>query len=291
MKKVFIHIGTEKTGSTTLQHFLESNEANLVRHQFSFLCDQDKGYFFRSPDGRMAGHFPVAACFSKTCPEYLPETHFKPRDALFDDLLADIERTAGHVVLSAEHFSSRLRSANDIRYLKEALSAYDTHVVVYVRPQYEMLTSSYNTGVQCGRRDPFFYSEDVRADPYFNHYALVKLWSGVFEPGKIIVRNFNSLIQRDIRKDFLTIIGIDHQYGFSFESNKNESLNAKHIELIRQANQHIPVFEECSSSVEWQLYCRARGKLAEISGLEGPEDFGNPVARRYDPDQRTVQRR
>jgi hypothetical protein len=270
MKRLFIHIGTEKTGTTTLQHFLAKNEGNLRHNQFSFLCDPGKSYFFESQDGKMVGHFPVAACFSTTCPEYLPENRYLPRETLFSDLLGDMRRADSAIILSAEHFSSRIRDARDLEYLRDSFAEFDVSIVIYVRPQYEMLTSSYNTGVITGRRAPFSYDANIQANPYFNHYETVKLWSSVFGRNKIIVKNFNALLDGDIRKDFLSLIGIENYRNFDFDGNRNLSLNAKHVELIRKANDHLPVFQECSNPQQWELACRARNALSKISGLRGP---------------------
>ena len=36
--KAFLHIGTEKTGTTTIQHFFAHNRSNLLRDDFLYPC-------------------------------------------------------------------------------------------------------------------------------------------------------------------------------------------------------------------------------------------------------------
>ena len=72
-KKVFLHIGTEKTGSTSLQFFLLNNERLLNTLGFSYYCNDEKPYF------ESHGHFPLAACFSPDTTDYCSEEKHRQR--------------------------------------------------------------------------------------------------------------------------------------------------------------------------------------------------------------------
>ncbi|CAB3776438.1 hypothetical protein LMG28688_00232 [Paraburkholderia caffeinitolerans] len=271
MKKIIIHIGSEKCGSTSLQNFFFENELALVQHGFSYFCDPEKSYFYVSRDGHQKGHFPVVASLCAQKPDYLIEDKVASYAKVLGDLIADARISDKHIILSAEHFSSRLRALESLEILRDALNDFDVKIVLYVRPQHEMLVSSYNAGVRAGRRSSFGFDEGIKFDPYFNYYELVKPWADVFGRERIVIRDWLQLKYGDVRKDFvLSVLNLESTHGFVFGKNNNKSLNVPHLEAIRLMNHHLPMFDECKSGEEWDRTSAARRIVSDVEGLSGP---------------------
>jgi hypothetical protein len=98
VRQAYLHIGMEKTGTKALQVFLKTNEAVLQEKGFSYLCDDDSPYF------QEVGHFPVAACFSPQCPEYVLPDKFRPAGEVLGTLRRDVAACDKDVILSCEHY-------------------------------------------------------------------------------------------------------------------------------------------------------------------------------------------
>lgn len=250
MKNLFLHIGTEKTGSTTLQNFLAVNEELLNLHNFTYCCDPEKSYYIQAdPIINFGAHFPLAACFSTDCPDYIWESKFKASDIVLDELKKDLEDESKNVIISAEYFSSRVRSIEDIFKLKTALASHNVKVVVYIRPQYDLFCAAYNTSIITGRRDKFTISEANLNNEYFNYALLIEPWEKVFGTQNIIIRDYKQLVNNDIRYDFTKIIGIESQSEFYYGDNQNVSLDTKKIEAVRLINHYLPLFGTVSQEI------------------------------------------
>src|SRR6056297_1845859 len=100
MKKAYIHIGLEKTGTTSLQIFLRHNSDALEKNNLVYLGDESKPYVHG------IGHFPIVACFYDKCPDFVPlHKHRAPFEVLIA-LSEDAAHTDRDIILSCEHFSS-----------------------------------------------------------------------------------------------------------------------------------------------------------------------------------------
>lgn len=235
MKDVYIHIGFEKTGTTTLQTFFKDNEALLQKAGFSYLCDNSKPYF----EG--IGHFPIAGCFHSERPKFISEHKFRPSSEVLDALRKDIEQCQKHVILSCEHFSSRLHNLKYLKVIRASLPGRNVRIICYLRRQDDMALAAFSTMILSGHIDPFSISEVIKptAD-YFNYNKICSLWASVFGTDNVIVREFDreSLKDADIRYDFLNLLNIDPG-GFRFGEDKNISLDATQLEALRVVNKHL----------------------------------------------------
>ena len=237
MKHVYLHIGLEKTGTTSLQVFLRANEAALRANGYSYLGDDTRPYSDR------LGHFPIAASFSSKCPEYIRPAKFRPATEVLGELRSDVEQCPWHVVLSCEHFSSRLKDASALRLIRDALPNRSIKVVCYLRRQDDLALAAYSTAIKTGRRQPFDVSQVTPKSWYFNFDKILSLWAEVFGPENIVVREYNraQFAGGDVRHDFLTLLGIDPA-GFQFLPDKNISMDAIQVDALRLVNSHLPTF-------------------------------------------------
>ena len=239
MKHVYLHIGLEKTGTKSLQVFLAANESALRAKGYSYLCDDVKPYF------QEVGHFPVAACFSSECPDFVLPSKFRPAAEVLGELRRDVGLCDKHVILSCEHFSSRLRDVSALQAIREALPNRSAKVICYLRRQDEFALAAYSTAVLSGRRRPFRVDQVTAKHRYYNFQETLELWGSVFGRESILVREFDRkrFVDGDVRRDFLGLLGIDDA-GFCFGGDENVSLDAQQVEALRQINFHLPRFDE-----------------------------------------------
>ena len=240
MNRIFLHIGLEKTGTTALQVFLRDNEERLRDAGFTYLCDNARSYFDTT------AHFPLAACFSRECPDFVAAEKFRSADEVLGELGADIRASQQDVILSCEQLSSRLISSDEVRRLRDAMAGRPVTVVCYIRRQDDLALATYTTSVRHGRRTPFSVGEVHPVDRRYDFLAILDLWSSVFSRESIIVRRFdrNHLAGADICRDFAGLLGIAVGESFSFPGDLNVSLDSKQVEMLRMTNQFLSTFDE-----------------------------------------------
>jgi hypothetical protein len=178
-----IHIGTEKTGTTSFQDFMKKHHSNFLR--LGLLYPEKLG----KNNHRMLATYSVPFEASKA---YLRKIGiFKVEDfkIFCSTTEAQLRRQVHdscdvqYCVISSEHFHSRVQELEQIRRIKRLFDELFERVEIYVhlRPQIDVMTSLASTAAR-GRgivRKNFF--ERTNADsPYFNYNLLVSRWEEVF---------------------------------------------------------------------------------------------------------------
>jgi len=131
MRRCFIHIGTHKTGTTSLQHALHANRRKL--DALSYLYPRS---------GRLAiareGHHNIAWELSR-------DRRFRRRFGTVDKLLTEIAATPHDVVLSSEDFGSSVYHAEEFASFVTRLKRLmlDITLIVYFRNQIDYAKSLY----------------------------------------------------------------------------------------------------------------------------------------------------
>lgn len=248
MKRIILHIGTEKTGTSTTQSFFHKN-ANKLR---------DHGILYpKTLYGADAPSHIGLAVYAKERKNGVGDMHGKVgisdvseiapfREVLKAKLYAEANAHDFNVmVLSSEHLTSRLTLPLELDRLKTLLEPLGrVEIVLYLRPQEELLASSYSTNVRLGSTDKFSeYIQKAMYADYYNYKALCNLWAGVFGKENVRVRIFSkaSFQEGDLLADFIQTAGlpIDLQ-NYVRPPNENASLGLLHLEFIRQLNFYLP---------------------------------------------------
>src|SRR5437588_5600820 len=150
MPNLHLHIGCEKTGTTSIQKFLRANRELLAR----------AGILFPRAPGEENQMGLAVAAQSEFGP--LRRKIFKLRswpevDAFREKLGRGLEQELTgsafrRAIMSGEHCSSRLVSPAEVEWLRDFLRQFfdDITVVVYIRRQDEFLLSTYSTDIKGG---------------------------------------------------------------------------------------------------------------------------------------------
>ena len=152
---LYLHIGTEKTGTSSVQNFFAANRELLAR----------KGVLYpESPGAR--NHIGLAAAaqdLSGMGPlrKLLGLKDRAEVELYRRKLAAGLEaeyrsRAFKTVVMSGEHCSSRLVDDEEVQWLKDMLSPHfeKIKIVIYLRRQDDYLLSIYSTSVKSGAKFP-----------------------------------------------------------------------------------------------------------------------------------------
>ena len=283
MKKcAYLHIGTEKTGTTTLQQFLFVNRDNL--HKVNYFIPNSVG----ARNNRKIVSYAVS---DDRWDDYLDEQgvhtleqkqHF--RDEFLKEFHEEMQKRLGkedNILLSSEHFSSRLQSVEEIQKIKELLSTYcdDFKIIIYLRDQRDMMPSTYSTILKCGYNATFDEIADKFLEGksyYYDYAAILHNWIKVFGKDALIVRLFdkNHLIKSDLLSDFLTQIDLAEMDDLFVTENvhKNESINHVGQMLLRISNKYIHRFSSTGkvnrdfAQVNRIIYDNAKGKGQTLTG-------------------------
>ena len=233
-----LHIGTEKTGSTAIQHFLHNNW-DIFKNQGVHICRS-----VGSPNNRS---LPAAFLSEKKLDDFLRRLNHKNleerrrwRQRVLKDFLAEVsraEKKSGTFVVSSEHLQSKLMSLDEVRELQLFLQPlFDSiSVVCYLRRQDQLAMSRYSEVLRAGH---VFQSpipvvggrKNGKLPPYYDFEALLNRWSDAFGEEHIKPRIYSreELLGGDVIHDFIHTLGLQLPESVQLECGEtNAALSAE----------------------------------------------------------------
>lgn len=241
--KLTLHIGTEKTGTTSIQAALATDRARLADRRILF------PKLFGSPNQM---ELSVAAVVGEANDEVsLIELNRQGcgreeyRRRLIDQIACEIAAGSySRIVVSNEHCHSRLNSPAQIRRLVAMfpVALEDVSVVVYLRRQDRLAVSLYSTILKLGGTAQLFPPAPAAALPlYYDFETLLALYAGVVDASRLIVRLYEpaQLYEGDVVRDFYraTQLGIEP----SATLRANESLSRAQAAFLQSFNKRFPI--------------------------------------------------
>lgn len=234
MRKLFIHIGTPKTGSTAIQLFLKENNEILKKfhliYPIDFVKEELRGGYYKS-GGNIVDI--VNGPFSD-------EEKAEQIKALADKYTEDI-------ILSCEVISNRIAHDGNglIEKIKEICCEYDVIIIMYVRPQIDYYESFYSEHVKYWKitdsiSEFWGSSQSWERNPRIMDYKyILQEILKVIPPNncKVQVYEKTSWYQSNICLDFLRLIGITDFESFHTKNQLvNTSIDPITLEMKRIIN-------------------------------------------------------
>jgi len=278
MKKAYLHIGVEKTGTTTIQSFMAKNRIAL--HQEGFLYPLAPG---------KENHVGLTILAADTPRQWSDLLRFVQLAAgadvrayskeMLQEFEDEVSKSSCHtLILSNEHLSTRIRSAKSIMLLRDTLLGFAdvVDVIVYLRRQDEAALSDYSTRVKSGYTKRFALERNHLIK--YNYADLLDRWSAVFGQEHILVRLFerDAFECGDLISDFLHVIRYPDGASLRRVPLLNVSLDVECLEYLRRVNQYLPAFgdgrrnKERGNIVE-ELTAIGTGEKPRISSEEADE--------------------
>jgi hypothetical protein len=231
MKRLFLHIGFPKTGSTSLQKNLGLNSASLAAQGICYPYAPEGSY------GQRWAHAPLVAAMPNQVLDWLAPRKRAKLDQAYDEMFAAFDQSGcPTLVISSEGYGGIEVGKKKLLWLKEKFSDFDTTIIAYIRRQDAYLLSTYQESVKGGSSAPFDF-ESLKNSKRLNFARRLAPWRDVFGQDRVVVRPFLPSVwpEGELLFDFLPLIGAGRD-GIQLADPENEGLDYRTVEILRQLN-------------------------------------------------------
>lgn len=235
---IYLHIGTTKTGTTSIQSFLAANRAAV----------QDRGLLYPVVSGRgEIKHSKLTTYCADFNPNNLQRYHYRmgitTEESIeafrqmfrkrFVDTLKDWPRD---ILLSQETLYRRVQRPSEFERLTDLLAPVsdDLRMIVYIRRQDEFCLSLYSESVKTGNVRPFRWPDADQSKIYY-YGPMIDRWAELLGKDKVTVRLYGKPYFADVIDDFCSIVGLDTA-GLERPPRVNSSLTPTALEWLRRMN-------------------------------------------------------
>ena len=242
--ELILHIGYNKTGTTSIQKFCHKNREILLK---------EFGIYYPNTYGFEAHHI-YSCALSKYFPSWVPkELRVSPPDSLFLNIKAELETIKPQkVLMSSEFFISIPHKLNKV---VEYLTTDEIKIILYIRRQDKIIESMYTQGVKSFEPNnfPIFLISSIDVDLDFYRYIKTledSFRNSVNKEFKIDIRIFFKDMYKDwdIIDDFCNAIGIKKSVFQEREIKENISFYPTSTEALKRLKKRyevpIEIFEK-----------------------------------------------
>ena len=252
-----LHIGTEKTGTTSIQEFLKKNMVRL----------RENGVYI--PQSPMVGYgnhrwIPLIANNDDFSDEFAIIQNFKSlkdrkesinkkRKELIDEC-RNAAASCKTLIFTSEHLQSRLRRIEEIQRLKKLVEelASSIRILIYIRDPLKSAVSLLSTAIKGGGSWVGLPSPQQKSiENLCYHAQIIRRWQKCFPDAEIIVRRFErSFLEKgDVVIDFCSqVIDEFSEDDYEFLKRSNETLSLSGMALLRKLNLEYPKFIDNKSN-------------------------------------------
>jgi hypothetical protein len=259
-RSLILHIGTMKTGSTTIQFLLRHNRAALL----------ERGICYPSSVGSH-NHQMLAIMFSslKGLHESYDDRIWGGRDpatvmdetrAAFRAEMAALPAHVTRVIISSERFSQLVRETADLQALHALLAPlfHDITILIYLRRQDGHFASNYSQTLRKGivRRPSMSRWNEDRGTAY-DYLKLLEPWAAVFGEAAIKPRVFERDTDKswDVVRDFVEAAGTGPLPAPpDLPSFRNPSMNLSGQRLLREIGRILKDNDETKAFARTALW-------------------------------------
>lgn len=247
MMKALIHIGMPKSGTSSIQAFLQQNRERI----------SDQGLLYRRFEAGLGSQFEFAvialsACGAEIQPQFerkilglntlAAQQDYSVRYAAFLDATLAEEAAHSCFVGSSEHIYAWLNSVEQIAALDQFLCARfsDVRYLLYLRNQQDHVLSSYSEAIRRGHSHSL--DQHLERQGLVNHALRVDRWIKGVGRERLSLRIYapDRLRNGDLLSDFCHQAGIVDT-GLQRPGRENAALSAEEIRVRRVLNRLLPL--------------------------------------------------
>lgn len=232
-----LHIGSGKTGTSSIQHFLKQNRTRLARS--GTLVPREPGEdrhvqlgLYIKSDEVLESRLSWKRLGFSSPAEFRRD--FRRR------LVSEIEESGLSRVLMSDEglYASSEPALGRLRELVDEI-ARSLRLVVYLRRQDDFACSRYQQSVKTGCVQPLSEWLQEEKDWFYDYARLLERLDRILAPTELVVRRFerDRFVDGSLSQDFLVAAGVEsHQEELTQVQNRNESLDAESVEFLRLLN-------------------------------------------------------
>jgi hypothetical protein len=261
----YLHVGLQKTGTTSIQQFLFENNELLQEH----------GLYYPHSLGKI-NHSYIAACAQG--PNKIDDIRLslgvkgpadieQLRDQTLRNLDNELQQIPSNVkclVMSNEHIHGRITAKHEVRRLRDFVGSFchSTKVIIYLRRQDRLAVSLYSTRFRAGSTElkPVF---STLATEFYDYKKILDQFSEEFGADNIIIRIFDKseLRNHDLFEDFCEILGLSIDSRYRRPAILNQPLVPEAIRFFAELNKHIPRFADGKANPDFSYILNAMDSL------------------------------
>lgn len=268
--RLILHIGWEKTGSTSIQKYLNLNREKLAN--LGIAVEPRIGTWEQQE---------IAASFYTQLDDFWLDPRFAGLDLeaereILKSKLAEFVQSLKEdstVILSSEHFSSRIALSEELEELSEFISKYfeELVIVVYLRDQATLAEAAHWEMMKAGLSDsiPMKPNDELKNSRYFRYDEVLSDWLKSFPKTSFRIRNYDSIIfsRLSVVQDFVSVLEeitghTDFPIPDSADPFENKTPNSFTLELLRSVN--IKLIEALPPSEKLRPFLHNRALRASI---------------------------
>ncbi len=234
----YIHIGTMKTGTSSIQNFLYLNRSLLQKQNYYYPISIKN-------NNRLNDHNPLAHRFDIL----LNKTNdLKSFSRTFNYLNDEIKIcNCNNVIISTENIQWLLNSQKKVAYFFSFLTSIfnNIKIIIYLRDVDGLFISMCSQVIKNGTHSNYHFlhpCQNEKAKILSDYRQTLQWWGEVFGRENLIVRLFdkNEFYQGDLLKDFIHSIGLKWDDKFQIPKRENETLDLIGFELLSRINKLNP---------------------------------------------------
>ena len=225
MKNLYLHIGTHKTGTTSIQQTIRKNKEKLKEFDY---CWVEESYWL----------------FKRFNPQEI--------EAVVNFLEQLKTLPENNLIFSSEGYSGGL--ANDINIvnqkaeiLRKILQGFNVKVILYLRRQDQFIESMYIQSIQEGNSYTFDeYLNDVINYQNLDWQFLVDIFGEKFGIENLFVRPYDKVLfkNNNIIYDFFSVLGLEDKIEFNGMTQWNKSYSHHTLRIARYMNSVLDTQED-----------------------------------------------
>ncbi len=236
----YIHIGTPKTGTTSIQTFMSTNYENLLKKKFVYSMSIRE----------RQQHWDLVRLTNIHCLKVKNEQQKLFYQEKIEKLKQEIKENKDRIFIFSTEGLTWLLNLTNIEPVKALndllhnLGFNDIKIILYLRNQADLMVSMSSQEIKdchnfyVASALPFQYP---RTSNMFDFKNIISKYVEVFNKENLIVKLFdkNEFKDGDLLKDFANAIGLEWDDNFIIPDNQNETLDLMGFELGKRINFHL----------------------------------------------------
>ena len=269
----YIHVGPHKSGTTSIQWFLQENRAELL----------ERGYFVPESETKRGAHHTLAEGFAGL------DVGEHRQGLVSRSIRAIAETPATAIVISSEALEGLLRNRHHAKAFFDRIAALNLQpkFVLFPRNQPQWINSSYSSMVTNFRRSDSF--QDSASGFAISPDATFSRWIDLAEThnAELTARPFTKeILSRGVIPEFLLSIGITSSQFRDHNVRRNKAVGPFTVSVARE------VLRSISKELTWLQAKRCTVELAEYLRQKRITDSGycglsTPMARHIEAELRS----